>query len=165
MVEIDEEGHAWGYNPAKQANPVHAKSNHSRVGMLYNPYYHVMGKYLQGTIKGSMIKCIDYVHAGLLKYDPNAYDFGDERLISINRNAKEAIQHLFYDSLEANDRGDGERKIQFMLKALDIGLFLMKEDVAYRWRFISLLQTIGQTVEHMEPTPDEKANLNAMRKR
>ena len=155
---------AYGYNPAKQPNPAWKNNAKSRVGALYNPYYHVMGKWFQGTIKGSMLKCVDFVHSGLLKYDNHAYEFDDSRLIAIKSEATAAINELFYDELERRTRHDGTRKIEFMLKVLDIGLFLMKEDVFYRWRFISLLQRIGKAVEQMEPNDDEKTNLNISRR-
>jgi len=155
---------AYGFNPAKQPNPAWKGNAKSRVGALYNPYYHTMGKFFQGTIKGSMLKCIDFVHSGLLKYDPMAYEFEDSRLIAIRNEATDAINELFFDELEKRTRDDGTRKVGFMLKVLDIGLFLMKEDLFYRWRWISLLQRIGKVVEQMEPTSDEKSNLNISRR-
>lgn len=163
-IAVDDEGKAWGYNPAKQANPAYKGNAKSRVGMLYNPYYHPLGKFLQGTIKGSMLKCVDYVHSGLLKYDSQAYELEDPRLLVIKAEATEAIEELFFDELERRTRSDGTRKISFMLKVLDIGLFLMKEDVFYRFRFIRLLQRIGKAVEQMQPTSDEAANLQISRR-
>lgn len=158
-ITVDDEGKAWGYNPAKQANPAYKGNAKSRVGMLYNPYYHPLGKFLQGTIKGSMLKCVDYVHSGLLKYDSDAYRFDDPRLQAIKQEATAAIHELFFDELERRTRDDGTRKVAFMLKVLDIGLFLMKEDVFYRYRFILLLQRICKVVEQMMPNQDELANL------
>lgn len=163
-IAMDEDGKAWGYNPAKQGNPAYKGNGKSRVGMLYNPYYHPLGKFLQGTIKGSMLKCVDYVHSGLLKYDSDAYRFDDPRLLAIKSEATGAIEELFFDELERRTRDDGTRKISFMLKVLDIGLFLMKEDVFYRFRFIRLLQRIGKAVEQMQPTSDEAANLRISRR-
>lgn len=163
-VCINEEGAAFGYNPAKQANPVYKGNNKSRYGAVYNPYYHPLGKFFQGTIKGSMLKCVDFVHSGLLKYDASAYEFEDPRLIAIRNEATAAINELFFDELERRTRDDGTRKVQFMLKVLDIGLFLMKEDWFYRWRFIRLLQRIGKVVEQMEPTKEEISNLKISRR-
>ena len=165
QVCINEDGEAFGYNPAKQANPAWKGNNKSRIGMLYSPYFHVMGIFMQGTIKGAMLKCIDFCHSAILKYDPEAYVYEDPRLQKIESVVKDAIEELFYDELERRSFGDGTRKIRFMHRAADIGLFLMKEDIYYRYRFISLLQKIGTVVGQMEPTLDEKVNFNKVSKR
>ena len=164
-VCINEEGRAFGFNPVKQANPAWKGNNKSRIGMLYSPYFHVMGIFMQGTIKGAMLKCIDFCHSAILKYDPEAYVYEDPRLQKIESVVKDAIEELFYDELERRSFGDGTRKIRFMHRAADIGLFLMKEDIFYRYRFISLLQRIGRAVEQMEPTQDELINLKKVSKR
>jgi len=163
-IAVSESGKAFGFNPAKQPNPVYKGNAKSRCGSLYNPYYHPLGKFLQGKIKGSILKCVDFVYSGLLKYDPLAYEFEDERLLIIRKEATDAINELFYDDLERRTRNDGTRKVRFMLRILDIGLFLMKEDWFYRWRFISLLQRIGKAVEKMQPTHEERANMKISRR-
>jgi len=163
-LSFDEKGNAYGYNPAKMANPAWKGNAKSRIGFTFDPYYHPLGKFLQGTIKGSLMKCVNFVHSGILRYDSNAYQYEDTRLIELHNVISESIEELFYDELEARSWNDGRRKIELLKKSCDIALFLMKEDIAYRWRFMLLMQRVGRAVEHFEPTPEEKANLKALRK-
>lgn len=160
-----DDGSYIGYNPAKQSHPAWTGNNKSRTGFLFNPYFHPMGKYLQGKLKGSMMKCIDFVHSGLLRYDSQAFCYDDRRLQQIEATAKESIHELFFDNAEYRDIGDGERKISMMLKVLDIALFLMKEDIAYRWRFIMLLQRLGSVTASMQPEGDELTNLEQLKRK
>lgn len=163
-ISIDDTGKAWGYNPAKQPNPAWKGNAKSRFGFQFNPYCHPLGKFLQGTVKGSIQKSVEFAHAGILKYDPGAYEFEDTRLLEIKRVATESINDLFFDELERRTRADGTRKCRLMLKLLDVCLFLMKEDVFYRWRFILLMKRIGQAAEGMEPTPGELGNYKKTRR-
>jgi hypothetical protein len=158
-IGLDESGNAFGYNPAKQPHPAWRGNAKSRIGYLYNPYCHPLGKFLQGTLKGSLMKCINFVHAGILKYDPTAYQYDDPRLQTIETTVKTDIDLLFFDELERRTWNDGRRKIELMSKVCDIALFLMKEDIFYRWRFLLMLQHVSKSVEHFEPTQTELENL------
>lgn len=147
---LGEDGNVRKYNPAKEAVPRNV-GNKSRIGFLYNPYYHPLGKFFQGKVKIAILKCIDFVHASLLRYDPDAYQFDDPRLLELQKTGTDCINALF----ESEVKEDPFRKISFMLKLLDIGLFLMKEDIWYRPRFIELMKQMGRTAEHLEPTGAE----------
>lgn len=147
------DGAVHTYNPVKEANPG-SVGNKSRVGFLFNPYYHPLGKFLQGKVKLSIIKTIDFVHSSLLRYDSDAYVFEDTRLQELRQTGTECINALFLGEDE-----DPLRKCSFMLKLLDICLFLMKEDIFYRYRFIELMKQMGRTAEHLEPDRAELANL------
>jgi len=142
------------YNPVKEKNP-DAIGNQSRNGFLYNPYFHPLGKFLQGKVKMSMLKTIDFVHTAIRRYDTDAYQFDDTRLLELYQVGRDSITELFTDDAEQ----DPFRKPAFLLKLLDIVLFLMKEDIFYRWRFVELMRRFGRTAEHLEPTGAELANL------
>jgi hypothetical protein len=154
IIRENPDGTITSFNPAKEANP-DSVGNQSRNGFLYSPYFHPFGKFLQGKVKGSMLKCIDFVHSALLRYDPSAYNYDDIRLLELREVGRDSIEELFTD--EADE--DPFRKPFFLLKLLDIVLFLMKEDIYYRWRFIELMRRFGKTAEHLEPTGEELANL------
>lgn len=155
ITAVSEDGEVfYNYNPAKEPNP-HAVGTHSRVGFLFNPYYHPLGKFLQGKVKGSILKSIDFVHSSILRYDSEAYTYSDERLQALYKTGHECIINLF----DSKEDPEPFRKPAFMLKLLDICLFLMKEDIFYRYRFIELMKQMGRTAEHLEPTGEELANL------
>lgn len=155
ITAVSEDGEVFfNYNPAKEPNP-HAVGTHSRVGFLFNPYYHPLGKFLQGKVKGSIIKTIDFVHSSILRYDSEAYTYSDERLQALYKTGYDCITNLF----DSKEDPEPFRKPAFMLKLLDICLFLMKEDIYYRYRFIELMKQFGRTAENLKPTREELANL------
>ena len=147
------------YNLARDPKPAAKGNNKSRFGFLYNPYYHPLGKWFQGTLKSVVLGMIDTVHSGLMKYDKEAYVYEDVRLQKLDEAITKSINELF--SKAAN----GDKKMYFMHQCRDIALFLMKEDVAYRWRWISLLQSIGEAVKDMEPTIEEIQNMEYLKKK
>lgn len=149
------------FDPRSDPDPRWADNNASRVGFTYNPYHHPRGKYYQDVIKIGMIKALDLMYAlggggsrvkawaidrafGLStwavhklqreEYHSDIYKFEDPRLQFIRRELQDVIVSEFSHQ---------RRKCQFMLKALDIVLSLMKEDIYYRPRFLKVMERIG----------------------
>ena len=159
------------YNPSSDPDPRWADNNESRVGFTYCPYNHPKGRLYQERIKIAMIKGLDVMYALLgggsghklrerltmkvfgictwyvhrtqrEEYHADIYKFDDPRLQFIRRELQECILEEFSHE---------KRKCQFMLKALDIVLSLMKEDIYYRPRFLMLMQRIGRAyTQHPE---------------
>lgn len=159
------------YDPSSDPDPRWSGNNESRVGFTYCPYNHPRGKYYQERIKIAMLHGLDVMYALLggasghtlreravtkvfeactwfvhrtqrSEYHSDIYKFEDPRLQYIRRELQECILVEFSHE---------KRKCQFMLKALDIVLSLMKEDIYYRPRFLRMMQVIGQSyTQHPE---------------
>jgi hypothetical protein len=79
---------------------------------------------------------IDFAYIGIKKYDKEAFVYDDVRLSSLSSLLKTEI---------TNFRND-----ETLLKIIDICIFLMKEDVYYRPRWIQILQDIKPVVDELD---------------
>lgn len=81
---------------------------------------------------------VDFAHKGILRYDSEAFIFDDARLQEISKCIK-SYTNVHIDNPE------------YLLKVVDIIVFLMKEDIYYRPRWIKILQDIDSTVQIIPP--------------
>lgn len=81
-------------------------------------------------------KSVDYAHKGIQKYDPEAYIYADARLQTICSVLVTQINKNWQDN-------------SVLLECADIILFLMKEDIYYRPRWIQILQDVRSVVEDL----------------
>lgn len=153
------------WDTEKQPHPLWHKNNKNRVGFLYHPYNHVKGRFLQLTIKPALLAAIDMAHKGFVDYDKDAYVYEDPTLFRLNQELTAGIIDLFEDKLEreswepSGQVGGTLRKQDFLLKVKDICLFLMKEDIYYRPRFIELMRRIAPVLDEWEPSEAELKNI------
>lgn len=130
------------YDKRTERNPSYPEGNNgSRNGFTYNPNLHPKGKYFQYIVKPAIRAAIDFAHGAITKYyDKDAYKYDDSRL--------QAWDTYLVDFIDKNFNGSGKQdklyKSDFMLKIKDIVLFLMKEDIYYRPRFIMLINGIPE---------------------
>lgn len=137
------------WNWETDMNPKYKDNNKTSVGFRFNPYYHVKGKFMQGVVKTAIKSAINFAHAQIIKhYDRNAFIYDDERLKKIDEYCKRYINENFQNSYPY--------KSQFMEKAIDILLFIMREDIYYTSRWLDLIN--GLPRGH-ELTEQEKANI------
>ena len=136
----------FGLNPefwltASQMGEFVRAGNNSREGFKYNCYTDKKrGMFFQTVIKKAILAAINFAHSAILKhYDKNAFVYDDPRLSAIDEYMKEYIATNFKNSPGYKDA--------FMLKVLGIFLFLMKEDVYYRGRWLQILKEIPREYE------------------
>lgn len=135
--------------------------NQSRVGFTYHHVFHPRGKYFQEIIKPLIIKAIESghyliahdlispefmltaiarplktVHKSILnRYDEDAYKHDDTRLQALESDLKGFFtqnQHNYH--AKAVDR------------AIDIFIFLLKEDIYYRARIFYMINSIPDDI-------------------
>jgi hypothetical protein len=82
---------------------------------------------------------VDFAHRGIKQYDKEAFVYEDVRLQEISSTLKNDIL-VYFQSNET------------LLKIIDICVFLMKEDIFYRPRWIQILQDIRETVKTITVT-------------
>jgi hypothetical protein len=114
------------YDPVNGRNPIYSEgNNNSRVGFTYG-LRSAKGKTFQHVLKPAIIKIIDKMHKWIVgEWDSAAYEYDDPRMKVLDMNVHNYIDDTF-------DHED--RKLDFMHKIADIGLFLLKEDIYYRAR-------------------------------
>lgn len=141
------------WNPAKERDP-RIKDNENggkgagKGGFRYSPYYHAKGIFLQNVVKKGIIRAIDMAHRQTFgKYDLNAFELSDPRLVEIN-----AYLRAYVDQKFQHMNG---RKQDFMNKIIDMGMFLVKEDPYYRARFLEMLRDMPR----FDITDDEAENI------
>jgi len=123
-------------------------NNESRNGFIFNPGFHPKGQFFQNVIKKAILAAINFAHSAIVKnYDREAYLYDDSRLRDLNIFLRKYIDANFQDSKPY--------KSDFMLKLVDILLFLMKEDVYYRARMIDIFANMPRS----ELTDIEKENI------
>ena len=145
--EGGDKGEFWNWET--EMNPKYKDNNKTSVGFRYNPYHHVKGKFMQGVIKTAIKSAINFAHAQILKhYDSKAFVYDDERLKKIDKYCKQYIDTNFQDSYPY--------KSDFMIKVIDIFLFLAKEDIYYTGRWLDMIN--GLPRGH-RLTEKEKANI------
>lgn len=141
------------WNPAKDRDPRirdNENGGNGKGGFRFSPYYHEKGKFLQDVIKKGILKAISLAHDQIVgKYDPDAFKLEDERLQNLNGYLRAY--------LSVNFEHDHPRKITFMSQIVDIVMFLMKEDIYYRARFLDMLKNMPRDYEL---TTEELENIN-----
>lgn len=147
------DGQVVRWNPAKDRDPRikgNGNAGNGKGGFRFSPYYHDKGRFLQDVIKKGIIKAIELAHDQIVgKYDPEAYALEDERLVNLNG--------YYRAYLSGNFEHQAPRKITFMTQTLDILMFLMKEDIYYRARFLDMLKNMPRDYEL---TTEEIENIN-----
>lgn len=147
------DGQTVRWNPAKDRDPrikENLNGGNGKGGFRFSPYYHEKGKFLQDVIKKGIIKAIEVAHDQIVgRYDPDAYKLDDERLVNLNG--------YYRAYLSGNFEHQAPRKITFMTQILDILMFLMKEDIYYRARFLDMLKNMPRDYEL---TQEELENIN-----
>lgn len=138
LAEVEVDGQAVRWNPATEPDP-RVKQNENggkgTGGFRFSPYFHEKGIYLQKVIKSGIIKSIALAHSQIVgKYDKDAFKFDDPRLQELNGYLRAY--------LSSNFAHDAPRKITFMSQIVDIVMFLMKEDIYYRARFLNLFNEL-----------------------
>lgn len=157
LFEDTFEGNVIRWNPAKDRDPrVKANENAGgKSGFRFSPFYHEKGQFLQKVVKKGIIKTIDMVHGQIIRgYDKDAYVFDDPRLAELNVYFSSYISHNFCNLERTNTR-----KLEFMMKIKDIVMFLMKEDIYYRARFLDMFSGLPR----FEITIDESDNIQRWR--
>lgn len=149
------DGKVVRWNPATDRDP-RIKENRNagtKGGFRFSPFYHEKGIYLQNVIKTGIIKAIELAHDQIVgKYDPEAYRLEDPRLVKLNAYFRAYVSEKFEHSMP--------RKLKFMTQILDIVMFLMKEDIYYRSRFLEMLKNMPHDYE-LEP--EELENIQRWR--
>jgi hypothetical protein len=136
------------WNPAKDRDP-RIKENESSTGFRFSPYFHDKGIFLQQVIKRGITKAIAVAHSQIVgKYDSDAFRFDDTRLQELSGYMRAYISENFSH--------DSPYKITFMSHILDIVLFLMKEDIYYRARFLDMWKHMPR---EYELTEEERRNI------
>lgn len=155
IAEVELDGQVVRWNPAKDPDPrVMGNENggNGKGGFRFSPYYHDKGKFLQDVIKKGIIKTIDLAHSQIVgKYDKNAFVFEDPRLVELNAYFRSYLSQYF--------EHDVPRKITFMSQIVDIVMFLMKEDIYYRARFLDMFRDMPR----FEITENETENIQRWR--
>lgn len=88
---------------------------------------------------------INFAYMGIQKYDKEAFLYEDVRLSSISSLLKDEIVDF--------------RNDETLLKIIDICIFLMKEDIYYRPRWIQILQDIRPVVDSLDITNNKIIKL------
>lgn len=149
------DGQTVRWNPAKDRDPrikENGNGGNGKGGFRFSPYYHEKGKFLQDVIKKGIIKAIDLAHSQIVgKYDKDAFVFEDPRLVELNAYFRSYLSQYF--------EHDVPRKITFMSQIVDIVMFLMKEDIYYRARFLDMFRDMPR----FEITENETENIQRWR--
>lgn len=94
----------------------------------------------------TILKGVGFARWGIEQYDPTAFEYGDERL--------QDIDHILKTSIPTNFENP---KTQNLLLAIsDICIFMMKEDIYYRPRWIQIIHDLDPAVRPLPPA--EKNN-------
>lgn len=160
----------WDYREGP--NPLYKNNTDSRVGFLFNPYHHIKGKFMQHIIKPAIKQAIYFAYDSIQEhYDKDAFTFGDPRLKKIQDYSDSFIDTWFQHGYPY--KSDFMKKFMkvclwmfsypihpiLLKKGIDITLWLAKEDIYYRPRWIMFLKGLGEVVKDFEITEGEKANM------
>ena len=135
------DGQEMTWNPALDRDPRTSgnKNAGEKGGFRFSPFFHKKGIDFQSIIKVGIIKAIDTAHSAILgDYDPEAYYYEDPRLQELSGYFRTFIAENFQDGADAGN----PRKLVFTGKIFDVVLFLMKEDIYYRARFLKMFAGI-----------------------
>lgn len=116
-------------------NPGHPEGdNRSRSNSFTWHLNSKKGKIFQSVLKPAIIVVINKMHSWVLKsWDPEGFKYDDPRLQYLDETL-----HGFIDEYYDHE----ERKLDFMHQAVDIGLFILKEDIYYRGRIFHMLNLL-----------------------
>lgn len=114
----------------------------SKIGFMWNPKHSKKGIFMQNITKRVLIKMCDFIYNSMLKYDKDAFKFGDSRLIAI----KDYTEKYIIANLAVKYKKDIVRKL------VNIVLFVAKEDVYYR---VVGLKMINEAPHNFEITKEE----------
>lgn len=136
-----------GYDITKERDQRYPIGNNdSREGFTWN-ISHKNSIIFQKVVKPAIIKGIDKVHAWVLKsWDRDGFKYDDPRLQYLDQNLHGFVSEYFDH--------DG-RKLNFMHQAVDIGMFLLKEDLFYRGRVFQMINMMPR----FKLTPLEEENI------
>lgn len=136
------------YDRISDRNPKYPKGDNStRTEFTWHPHYNKKGKMFQDLKHKIMIEAVNYMHKKILnEYDMDAYVYDDPRLQNINGFFRGYIHKNFREAMF---------KTEVMNKLLDIFMFLQKEDIYYRARFMDMFNTVPRC----ELTEGEKENI------
>ena len=114
------------YDPVHDRNPVYPiGNNYNRVGFTHS-LSSVKGKLFQNVMKPAIITLINKMHKWVVgEWDHDAYIYDDPRMQVLDENIHGYIDEFFDQE---------QRKLDFMHKIADIGLFILKEDIYYSAR-------------------------------
>lgn len=119
------------YDEAKERRPgCPVGDNSNRTGFTYGPA-NKKWQTMQGIMKPAIITIINKMHKWILtKWDKDAYVYDDKRMQVLDEFAHGFVDQYF------DQQG---RKLDFMHKAVDIGMFILKEDIFYAARIFLML--------------------------
>lgn len=144
VEEVGGEASFWDWE--FDANPNY-KPEDSKIGFMWNPYHNKKGIFMQNVTKRVIIKMCDFIYKSILKYDKDSFIFSDSRLIYLREYTK---KHLIN-----NVKADYKRDL--ITKAVDVLLFVMKEDVYYR---ALLLRMINEAPHNFVISEEEMEYFN-----
>lgn len=141
IAEHGGEAEFWDFELSKHPD---YKAEDSKIGFLWNPIFSHKGIFMQNVTKRVIEKMLNFVYKSCLKYDKDAFKFSDIRLKWLKTYTESYIG--VYMSV-------GYKK-DFVKKLVEIGLFIMREDVYWRvvvFRFLnSLRHTFNIGTDEME---------------
>ena len=105
------------------------------------------GKVFQRVLKPAIIAIINRMHSWILRsWDPEGFVYDDPRLQCLSETLHDFISTYYNHE---------ERKLDFMHKGIDIGMFIMKEDKYYCARILYMLNILPE----FELTASEIVNI------
>lgn len=139
----------------------------SRTDFTYSIFDNPRGLWLQHYLKVLIAKTVHLCHSSILKYyDKNAFVFDDERLQSIRAFVYGYAENYLKDCHEKHcDMSFRHRKAWLVIEAVEIALFILKEDIWWRTRILKAINIWEETNPYMEGydryelTKEEAENL------
>lgn len=137
--ELEIEAHKAGlniamYDEANERRPQYkVGGNSNRTNFTYGPA-NKKWKVMQGVMKPAIITLINKDHKWVLtKWDKDAYVYDDRRTQVLDEFAHGFVDQYFDQQ---------NRKLDFIHKAVDIGMFILKEDIFYSSRIFLMLNNM-----------------------
>ena len=144
IEDIGGEASFWDWELDKNPNYT---SGESKIGFTWNPCHSKKGIFMQNITKRVLIKMCDFTYNSILKYDGNAFEFGDFRLMRL----RDYTEKYLIKNLVVGYKKDLVRKL------INIVLFVLKEDVYYR---VVGLKMINEAPRDFEITNEEMSFFN-----
>lgn len=108
-------------------NPSSVK-NYSRADFTYNYWHTWQGRFFSGVIKPAMRAVLKNLKSMIIYYDKDAFVFDDPRLQIIRDKVSQNFKRVNYD--------------EDFKTAVDISLFILKEDIYYRAGMMQIINDI-----------------------
>lgn len=134
IEDLGAETHFWDWE--LDSNPLY-RPEESKIGFTWNPYHNKKGIFMQNVTKRVIIKMVDFIYKSILKYDKHSYAFSDPRLL--------LLKSFVSDFTEQNLKVKYKRDLA--AKLIDIGLFMMKEDVYYRVLGLEMINKLPRNIK------------------